>query len=97
MATDFNQQVDRIRAKSSLILEKYLRLKQAYDDARKELTKLKAALIARDKEIENLRMQVDHYSIASVVKASGDDLQSTRAMVADLVREIDRCIVDLSD
>lgn len=97
MASDFIEQVNRIRAKASVIVEKYAKTEEAYKAAREEITQLKAMLLARDKEIEKLRMQVEHLSIASVVKVSGDDLESTRAMVADLVREIDRCIVDLSD
>lgn len=97
MATDYNDQVNRIRAKAGVIVEKYSHLKEAYSQAREEITDLRAKLIARDKEIEKLRMQVEHLSIASVVKVSGDDLELTRAMVADLVREIDRCLIDLAD
>ena len=40
-------------------------------------------------------MKVEYLSVASTVRLTGDDLASARTMVADLVREIDRCIADL--
>ena len=95
--SEIKEQLDRVRSKASILVEKYIRLKEAYDDARKQVEVLQAEAISREKEIQTLRMQVEHLSIASTVKLSGDDLQSTRGMVADLVREIDRCIADLSD
>ena len=97
MAADLKDQLDRVRSKATVLVEKYVRLKGAYDEAHEQVARLKADVLARDKEIEQLRMKVEYLSIASTVKLSGDDLQSTRAMIADLVREIDRCIADLSD
>lgn len=97
MAANLREQLDRVRSKTSIVVEKYHRLKEAYTDARQENDRLKAELLARDKEIEQLRMKVEYLSIASTVKLTGNDLETTRAMVADLVREIDRCIADLSE
>lgn len=97
MAENLREQLERVRSKASLLVEKYLRLKEVYDAQRKEVVDLKAGMMAKDAEIEKLKMQVEYLSIASTVKLSSDDLQSTRDMVADLVREIDRCITDLSE
>ena len=97
MATDFNEQIERIRAKATVLVEKYLRLQEAYESLRAENTELKGRVEAQNKELEQLRMQVEYLSIASTVKMSGEDIDSTRAMVADLVRELDRCIADLND
>lgn len=97
MAVDFNEQLDLIRSKATVMVEKYSRLLKAFEEVREEANQLRSDLMARDKEIEQLRMKVEYLSIASTVKISGDDLEATRAMVADLVRDIDRCIADLND
>lgn len=97
MAQDLNSQLQRVRAKASVLMEKYAVLKEAFDSQREEIEQLKAELIVKTRQIENLSMKVEHLSIASSVKLSGDDLQATRNMIADLVREVDRCIADLSD
>jgi len=95
MASDLQQQLESIRAKALVVVEKYDRLKLAYDTARNEIADLKAQVLARDEELERLKMKVEYLSIASTVRLTGDDLASARTMVADLVREIDRCIADL--
>lgn len=97
MAKDLQQQIERIRAKTTVVVEKYARLNAAWMAAKEEITDLKAQVLARDEEIERLRLQVEYLTVASTVRITGDDLKATRAMVADLVREIDRCISDLKE
>lgn len=97
MASDLQQQIESIRAKALVVVSKYDRLKQAYADARTEISDLKAQILARDEELESLKLKVEYLSIASTVRNSGDDLASARALVADLLREIDKCIQDLLD
>lgn len=95
MAENLADQLARVRSKASILTEKYVRLKEAYEAERRAATGLRAELKARDAEIEQLRLKVEYLSIASTVKMGSDDVQSARAMLADLVREIDRCIADL--
>lgn len=97
MAGDLQNQILSVRAKARVVGEKYRHIKNAYDSAREEISDLKAQILARDKEIEELRMKVEYLSIASTVRLTGDNLAATRAMVADLVREIDECLADLKE
>lgn len=97
MAGDLQNQILSVRAKARVVGEKYRHIKNAYDNAREEISDLKAQILARDKEIEELRMKVEYLSIASTVRLTGDNLAATRAMVADLVREIDECLADLKE
>ncbi len=97
MASDLQNQLKTVRAKTQVVGEKYRYLRQQYDMLRAENSELKAQIRARDEELEKLKMQVEYLSIASTVRLTGDDLKATRAMVADLVREIDRCIADLME
>lgn len=95
MASDLQQQLESIRAKALVMVEKYEKLRQAYASARAEISELKAQVLSRDEEIEKLKLKVEYLSVASTVRLTGEDLVAARAMVADLVREIDRCIADL--
>lgn len=97
MPSDLQQQLESVRAKARVVTEKYHHLKEAYDAAKDEISTLKAEILARDEELEQLKLKVEYLSIASTVRITGDDLASTRAMVADLVREIDRCLADLKE
>lgn len=97
MAADLQQQIERVRAKSVVLRDKYLALHKSYDELRKENTDLKAELIAREGDLEKLRLQVEYLTVASTVKSSEGDLAATRAIIADLIREIDLCIKDLHE
>lgn len=97
MADNINSQLARVKAKATVLVEKYTTLKDAFDRQKEQIESLRAQLIVKEKQLEEVRLKAEHLSIASTVKLSGDDLQATRDMVADLVREIDRCIADLSD
>ncbi len=97
MPSDLQQQIESVRAKTRVMVEKYHYVKDAYEAAKVEISDLKAQILARDEELEQLKLKVEYLSIASTVRITGDDLASTRAMVADLVREIDRCLADLKE
>ena len=97
MAVKLEQQLESIRAKALVVSEKYLHLRESYLAQKAEISDLRAQLLARDEEIQQLRTKVEYLSIASTVSLTGDDLAATRAMVADLVREIDRCLADLAE
>ena len=97
MAVNLEQQLQNVRAKTLVVSEKYRHLHDAFQAQKEEIADLRAQLLARDQELEKLRMQVEYMSIASTVSLAGDDLDATRALVADLVRAIDRCIADLAE
>lgn len=97
MASDLQQQLERVRAKATVVGEKYQHLRSEFLAAKDEISELKAKVLARDAEIEQLKLQVEYLTVASTVRLTGDDLKATRAMVADLVREIDKCIADLKE
>ncbi len=95
MSRDFNTQLKSLNAKMTVIAEKHHLLEQSYRAAREEIINLKAAVLARDKEIEKLRTEAEYLAVASNVGADRRNVEATRTMLADLVREIDRCIADL--
>lgn len=97
MAVNLEQQLESIRAKTLVVSEKYQRLREAFEAQKVEISDLRAQLLAGKEENEKLRQKVEYLSIASTVSLTADDLSATRAMVADLVREIDRCLADLAD
>lgn len=96
MAENLYQRVDAVKAKAALLAERYQALRQAKDEADKTIEELKATvsnlerlIAAKDTEIERMR-------VASVLVPDHRDVEETRTFIADLVREIDRCIARLS-
>lgn len=95
MARDFHTQLESLGAKMTVVMERYNTLEENYRHAREEIIQLKAAVLARDKEIEKLRLNAEYLTVAATVGTERGNVEATREMLADMVREIDRCIADL--
>lgn len=97
MAENMEHKLDVLRSKALVVSEKYRVLSAEYAEARQEISSLRAQLLSRDEELQKLRLQVEYLSIASTVRLTAEDLASTKKLVADLVHEIDQCIIDIQE
>ena len=97
MAIDLQQQLERVNAKTTLVLEKYALMQQRLEQARAEIARLNDDLRRSRQSIEALEMRLEYLSVSHTVASSGDELQRAKAMISELVREIDLCIADLND
>lgn len=96
MARDFKSRIDAVSAKLLVLTERYESMEQAYEAARQEIIMLKASLLAKDKEIDQLRTRAEYLTVASNLRGgSRSDLEQAKALIADLLRDVDRCIDDL--
>lgn len=95
MASDLQQQIERVRAKTFVLTEKYAVTKAALDEAREQITDLKAKIMSRDKTIQDLKAKVEYLSVASVIEHDSGSVEASRAIIADLLKEVDKCIRDL--
>lgn len=95
MASDLQQQIERVQAKARVLGEKYLALRDAYDSARGEINDLKAQILARDRRLKEFEIKVEDLSVAASAEASAGSLDEARTIVAEMMREIDRCIADI--
>lgn len=95
MARDFNTRLESLRAKMTVVAERYASLEENYRGARDEIITLKAKALARERELEETRTRLEYMTVATTMASDRRSVEATRAMLADLVREIDRCIADL--
>ena len=97
MAIDLRQQLERVNAKTTLVLEKYALMQKRLEQARAEIERLNAELRSTRQSIEKLELQLEYLSVSHTVASSDAELERTKTMIEELVREIDSCIADLSD
>lgn len=95
MHSDLQQQIERVRAKTLVLSEKYMMMKASLEEARAQITELKAKVMSRDKTIQDLRAKAEYLSVASIIEHDVGSVEASRAIIADLLREVDRCIRDL--
>lgn len=97
MAIDLRQQLERVNAKTTLVLEKYALMQQRLVQARAEIERLNEELQRRRRDIEALEMKLEYLSVSHTVAPGAAELQGAKALIAELVRDIDRCIADIAD
>lgn len=97
MAVDLKQQLERVTAKADLIVEKYRRVRQQRDEALAEVEELKRQLDNAKAEIDKLKVDKEYLSLASAIVPDRKEIENVRSLLSGLVRDIDRCILDLKE
>lgn len=97
MAFDYHDTYERIVAKASLLADKYAAVLKGKAEAEAMVRELQAQLQAKEKELQALRQEAEYLRMASVLAPSREQIEATRAAISSLVRDIDRCIIDLTE
>jgi len=97
MALDLRQQLERVNAKTTLVVERYALMQQRLAQARAEIERLNEELRRSRQSIEAMELKIEYLSVSHTVAPTPAELESTKTLIAELVREIDRCIADLGD
>ncbi|MDE6368990.1 MAG: hypothetical protein K2K94_07115 [Muribaculaceae bacterium] len=97
MAVDLKQQLERVAAKADLIVERCKQLTQQRDEALAQLAELRQLLSEREKEAEQLRVDNEYLRVVSALCPDRKEVENARSLISGLVRDIDRCILDLKE
>ena len=97
MASDFENTLVRIGEKSRFLVERYKVAISQRDRLLEKNSDLQSQLDAARKTIESLHRQIEYLTIAANIAPTRESLDLTRSTISELVREIDRCIADISD
>ena len=97
MATDLQTRLNSLKAKMGVLIEKY----DALDADRRRLKAMLAerdeAIGQRDRLIADLQSRIGYLRASVTATPSREDVEHTRSLIAGLVREIDKCILELTD
>ena len=96
MAANLQHRVDKIESKAALILERYRLISQARQEAENRVRELTGTVERLERTIGDLNRQIEYLKVASVLTPDHKDVEATRAVLSELVREIDKCINQLS-
>lgn len=97
MASDLHNILQRIANKSDVLIEKYQTLsadKKLVDEENEQLKSDNKKLLA---EIQRLRQENEYLRLARNVASSYDQIEQNKAKISKLVRDIDKCISQLTD
>jgi len=97
MAGDLQQTIERVNNKAKILVERYMTLLKAKEEADARVEQLSTQVEQMKKTIETLQTQVEYLKMTTTLTPDHRDVERYRTILSGLVREIDRCIADLTD
>jgi len=97
MAGELQTQIDRVNTKTQILLDRYAILLQRHNADLEQIAALQADIDRLRKKNERLQSENDFLKIATTIAPTRNDVNRTRELLAQLVREIDKCITDLNE
>ncbi len=97
MAGNLQQRLDSIRSKAQLLQSRYLMLLDEKRAADARILELQDTLERQKKEINIMQQQIEHLRVVTTLNPSRDDVERSRAILTELVRDIDKCISELTE
>jgi FtsZ-binding cell division protein ZapB len=86
-----------IEAKFRVIVDRQNMLVNEIKSTRAENSRLQAQVSNLKAEIERLKLDNKYLTVSSTVAPTREDTEVTGALLSELVREIDRCIAEISN
>lgn len=95
MASDLSEQLTRLGHKAELLVTRYSLLKADNATLKEQLDSLTAEVRSLRAENERLRIDNEYLRISSAIAPDTESALQARAVLTDLVRDIDACVADL--
>lgn len=96
MAGNLQQRIDSIKSKASLLADRYRAVKRAKESAEMQVAELRTQIARMERELSAKDAEIERLKVTSVLAPNHRDVEATRALLSELVREIDKCIAQLS-
>ena len=97
MAGNLQQRLDRLKSKTELVLARNTALQERLSSAKERITSLEDSLRSKEKEIGELRQQIERLKVVNTLTPDHRDVEHTRAFLSGLLRDIDKCISELTE
>lgn len=95
--SDLTEIVDNLENRISKLLHKYEVIRQAQNSVEEELSSVKKENLRLEEELRNSENRVQTLKSANAMLGSNDYKKETKLKINSLIREIDQCIVQLSE
>ena len=95
MATDLSAQLQRLGHKSELLTTRFATLKSENEALRAREEDLQAQIRKLTAANEQMARELEFLRLSAAIAPNSQDTREARALISNLVREIDACVADL--
>ena len=97
MALDLQNTIQRIASMGDVLVEKYRLMRDAKIQAENRVAELQAQVEALAKQCDDLKRENEALRVMRTLSNSDEQIKQNKALIAELVQEIDKCISQLSE
>lgn len=97
MSLDYQDTYQRLIAKANLLAQRYENLAESKREADEKIEQLTQEASSLRKQIAQLQQECHYLRMSAVISPKREQVEETRSIIRDLVRDIDRCIADLTE
>ncbi len=97
MASDLQQTLQRISRKAETLVDRYNFVDEQRRKAEERVMELEATVAQLTEEISGLQDRIEYLTVVTTTFPQRENVEKSRALISRLVREIDKCIADLSE
>jgi len=95
--SELTEIVDNLENRINRLLQKYEVLKQSHHSIQEELASVREENKKLEEEVQNSLNKIQTLKSANAMLGSNDFKKETKLKINSLIREIDQCIVQLSE
>lgn len=97
MAANLSEVLGRLSAKCNMLVERYGLVRQQRDEARAKCEELNGRIDSLNAQLEQLRIENEYLRVSHKIAPTEQDTKQAQAMLAAMVKKIDKCIARLRD
>ncbi len=97
MASDLQQTLERLNRKALNLTERYQSVLHDKQVAELRIAELETMVETLRNRVQTLERQVEYLSVVTTAFPTKEEAERSRARLSELVREIDKCISDLTE
>lgn len=96
MSGILSTRIQSIADKASKLVESYNELVDRKREADSLIAQMQATIELQQARIKELQLKVEHLTVVTTLTPGREQVEQTRVVLSELVREIDKCINELN-
>ncbi|MGM9803916.1 MAG: hypothetical protein ACI308_07050 [Muribaculaceae bacterium] len=97
MASDLRNILQRVERKCEILVEKYREVMSAKEAVEEENERQKAEILKLTVENQRLRQENEYLRVVRNLATTPEAIEQAKARISKMVRDIDKCISQLTD
>lgn len=96
MSSTLQQRLQAVTGKAHLLVSRYENILKAKEEADKRIAELEAELDKERSRVARLKVEVEELRVVTTLTPRREDVEQSKAMLTEFLRDIDKCIDELT-